>query len=139
MNAQAKPTEVVTIPIAAEDDIVRARSRGRELCRTIGFTEINQVKVATAISELARNIFQYAKQGTITLRVLETPRRGIEVVARDEGAGIADLRHILSGNYKSKSGMGMGMLGTKRLMDYFDVETGPGKVGTLVTVRKFLR
>jgi serine/threonine-protein kinase RsbT len=130
--------ETIEIPIVAEDDVVRARSRGREICRSLGFTELNQVKVATAISELARNIFQYAGSGVVILRTLDKPRRGIEIVAKDAGAGIPDLKLVLSGSYKSKSGMGMGMLGTRRLMDQFEVETGPGK-GTTITVRKFVR
>lgn len=138
MNAQTSKSEPIVIPIIAEDDIVRARSRGREVCRSLGFTEINQVKVATAISELARNIFQYAGKGSLTLRIVEGPRRGIEIVAKDEGPGIADVKLVLGGTYKSKSGMGMGLLGTKRLMDHFEVESAPGK-GTLVVVRKFLR
>jgi serine/threonine-protein kinase RsbT len=138
MNARTPKSETVVIPIVAEDDIVRARSRGREVCRALGFTEINQVKVATAISELARNIFQYAGKGSLTLTTVESPRKGIEVIARDEGKGIPDLKLVLSGSYRSKSGMGMGLLGTKRLMDFFEVETAPEK-GTVVTVRKFLR
>jgi serine/threonine-protein kinase RsbT len=130
--------ETIEIPIVAEDDVVRARSRGREICRSLGFTELNQVKVATAISELARNIFQYAGSGVVILRTLDKPRRGIEIVAKDAGTGIPDVKLVLSGSYKSRSGMGMGLLGTRRLMDQFEVETGPAN-GTTITVRKFVR
>lgn len=138
MTAQPISLAAVEISITAEDDIVRARSRGREMCRALGFTEINQVKVATAISELARNIFQYAGSGAVLLQPLDKPRRGLEIVARDKGPGVPDVKLVLSGSYKSKSGMGMGILGTRRLMDHFEIDTGPGK-GTVVTLRKFLR
>lgn len=124
------------LPIVTEDDIVRARTRGREMCRTLGFAEINQVKIATAISELARNIFHYAKTGEIILRIVSTPKRGIEVVARDRGPGIPDIKLVLSGSYKSRTGMGKGLLGARRLVDHFEVVSAPGQ-GTTVTLRKY--
>lgn len=108
------------------------------MCRDLGLTEINQVKIATAISELARNIFHYAKTGRITLRKLASPRPGIEIVASDKGPGIPDLKLVLSGNYKSRTGMGKGLLGARRLVDYFEVDSSPER-GTTVTLRKFTR
>ncbi len=136
--AKERVLDAIEIVIVVESDIVRARSAGREMCREIGFVDIHQVKIATAISELARNIFHYAKTGNITLRHLPAPISGIEVVATDKGPGIPDLKLVLSGSYRSKTGMGMGLLGARRLVDYFDVDTGPGR-GTRVTMRKFLR
>lgn len=130
--------ESLDIEIKVEGDIVRARGAGRDMCRDLGLSEINQVKVATAISELARNIFHYAQTGNITLRRLTTPRAGIEVVATDNGPGIPDLKLVLSGSYKSKTGMGKGLLGARRLVDFFEVDTGPGR-GTKVVLRKFVR
>lgn len=130
--------ESLDIAIKVEGDIVRARGAGRDMCRDLGLSEINQVKVATAISELARNIFHYAQTGNISLRKLGAPRVGIEVVATDQGPGIPDLKLVLSGNYKSKTGMGKGLLGTKRLVDFFEVDSAPGR-GTRVTLRKFVR
>lgn len=137
MNASdpSDPSQLELL-IITEDDIVRARTRGRDFCRSLGFSEINQVKVATAISELARNIFHYAKTGEIILRKLTTPKAGLEIVARDRGPGIPDVKLVLSGTYKSKTGMGKGLLGTRYLMDYFDVVTAPHR-GTTVTLRKF--
>jgi serine/threonine-protein kinase RsbT len=126
------------IPILVEDDIVRARSAGRDLCRDLGFSEINQVKVATAISELARNIFQYAKTGLVVLRTLSGARAGIEIVASDQGPGITDVPLVLGGNYRSRTGMGKGLLGARRLMDHFEIDSGPGR-GTKVTLRKYVR
>jgi serine/threonine-protein kinase RsbT len=131
-------SESMEIGIVVEGDIVRARGAGREICRELGLSEINQVKVATAISELARNIFHYAKTGNITLRRLTTPRVGIEVVATDQGPGIPDLKLVLSGAYKSKTGMGKGLLGARCLVDFFEVESSP-QTGTRVVLRKFAR
>ena len=139
MAADARPgTDALEVTIKVEGDIVRARTAGREMCRDLGLSDINQVKVATAISELARNIYHYAKTGTVTLRRLGAPRPGIEVVATDQGPGIADVTLVLSGTYKSKTGMGKGLLGAKRLVDFFEIETGPGR-GTRVVLRKFVR
>ena len=128
----------IEIDLASESDIVRARGAGRNLCRDLGFTGAMQIKVATAISELARNVIQYAGTGRVKIGSLAGQRSGIEVVVQDEGPGIGDIEQIMRGEFSSKSGMGIGMVGTKNLMDDFDVDTAPGK-GTVVTIRKFLR
>lgn len=135
-RAPKKPACVhpVSIEVREEADIVTARSRGTELCLQLGFPKVVQVKVATAISELARNIVQYAGEGEITISSMEN---GIEVVARDQGPGIEHLDTVLSGEYSSKTGMGMGLAGTKKLVDEFDIETQCG-LGTKITIRKFL-
>ncbi len=130
--------EALDIAIKVEGDIVRARGAGRDMCRDLGLSEINQVKVATAISELARNIFHYAKTGNIALKRLSAPRPGIEIIATDQGPGIPDLKLVLSGAYKSKTGMGKGLLGARRLVDFFEVDTAPER-GTRVVLRKFAR
>jgi serine/threonine-protein kinase RsbT len=95
-----------------------------------------QTKIATAIAELARNILLYAIAGEVRIAAVEAPRRGVEVAARDEGPGIADLDLVMTGNYRSKTGMGMGLRGAKRLMDTFEIDTSP--TGTNVLTRKFL-
>jgi serine/threonine-protein kinase RsbT len=130
-------TDGITIPIRAEHDVVRARTLGKDMAKQIGFSEVDQTKIATAVSELARNIFQYAGTGEVRFRRIEGKRRGIEIVARDQGPGIADTALILSGTYRSKWGMGAGLRGTKRLVDEFDLDTSPGR-GTTVRIRKFL-
>ena len=130
--------ESLDIAIKIEGDIVRARGAGRDMCRDLGLSEINQVKVATAISELARNIFHYAKTGNIALRRLAAPRAGIEIIATDKGPGIPDIKLVLSGAYKSRTGMGKGLLGARRLVDFFEVDTGPDR-GTRVVLRKYTR
>ena len=132
LNAQS-----TTIPIAEESDIVRARMAGRTLCRELGFPVSIQIRVATAISELARNIVQYVGRGTIVVKSISHPKVGIEVTAHDNGPGISNLSKVLQGQYESQSGMGLGLLGAKRLMDFFDVQTG-GPNGTTVTIRKYV-
>jgi serine/threonine-protein kinase RsbT len=102
----------------------------------MGFSMALQVKVATAISELARNIVQYAGAGEVEIGSVQGKTIGIEVVARDRGPGIPHLAEVLDGDYRSMTGMGMGLRGTRNLMDYFDVRTAAG-TGTEITVRAF--
>lgn len=128
----------LVIPVCVEADIVTARRAGSDLCGELGFSMMMQTKVATAISELARNIIHYAGQGEVLLRSLLMPRRGIEVLASDEGPGIPNLQEILSGSYRSRRGLGMGLRGTRNLVDEFEVDTAPGQ-GTRITLRVFVR
>lgn len=125
-----------TIPVREEYDIVRARGEGKRLSSVLGFPAVVQVKIATAISELARNIVLYAGAGVVVIRALRHPRVGIEITARDSGPGIRDLEGILGGTYRSRRGLGAGLRGTKALMDEFELETGHS--GTTVIIRKFL-
>ncbi|MFC1642354.1 ATP-binding protein [Myxococcota bacterium] len=124
------------IPVTSERDVVIARSIGRDLCLEIGFSVTDQVRIATAISELARNMALYTPGGTISLSVLTSPRPGISITARDTGAGIPHLDQILAGQYSSLSGLGKGLCSTRQLMDGFSVETGPN--GTEIVARKLL-
>jgi serine/threonine-protein kinase RsbT len=126
------------VPIVDETDIVTARDTGRELAVRLGFGIAAQTKIATVISELARNILQYAGQGEIRLTVLfGSARWGLEIVAWDEGPGITDLDRVLHGDFKSTTGMGKGLCGTKKLVNEFEVETSPGH-GTVVTARIYI-
>lgn len=126
---------VVRLEVNTEDDVVAARMAGRQVAEDIGFRSSEQVKIATAISELARNIVSYAKRGSIEIRALDGIEPGIEIIARDNGPGIANVDAILAGRYKSRLGMGLGLRGTKNLMDEMDIETALG-VGTTVRIRK---
>jgi serine/threonine-protein kinase RsbT len=126
----------ISIPINQESDIVTARTAGKDMTRDLGFPEVAYVKVATAISELARNILKYAGRGQVTLRRLTGARAGIEAVATDQGPGIADVDLVLSPKFRSKSGMGVGLRGTRRLMDHFEVTSQVGS-GTTVVIRKY--
>jgi serine/threonine-protein kinase RsbT len=136
--ATAAPSADLEIAVHSEQDIVLARRSARQLASQVGFDEIDQAKIATAISELARNIHRYAHTGAIRLSALPPPRPGVRIVARDAGPGIPHLEGILSGAYRSRTGLGLGILGCKRLMDEFAIESGAGK-GTCVTIAKYLR
>lgn len=134
----AEPDNTIVMDVKEEADIVRVRSTGRALCSEIGFSLTDQTKITTVISELARNIVLYAGSGTIAISRLLDGREGIEIVAHDEGPGITDIEKIMSGKYNSKSGMGMGLIGSRNLMDDFDLDSEVGK-GTTVRARKYLR
>lgn len=133
---EAEQRSEISIPIVQEGDVVAARATGREMSRELGFSEVAYVKVATAISELARNILKYAGTGRLTLRPLTGARKGIEVVASDQGPGIADIEAVLDPGYRSKTGMGAGLRGTRRLMDHFELTSQVGS-GTTVIIRKY--
>ena len=130
------------IPIAEEDDIVAARQSARELAKALGFRAIDQTRITTAVSELARNVVRYATdgRGEVTLRPLDVAGGGvgIEIVVRDEGPGIADVDLALREGYTSGRGLGMGLPGTRRLMDEMAIDSAPGR-GTTVTIRKWRR
>src|SRR5262245_27862028 len=111
-----------TVAIATDSDIVAARERGRTLVGGLGFSTTETTLVATAISELARNIVQHAQRGEIVLRPLnERGARGILVIARDRGPGIVDVQQALSGGGSRPSGGAMGLCALRRLMDEFDI------------------
>jgi serine/threonine-protein kinase RsbT len=133
-------SEIVRVAIGRELDIVTARQAGRELAAKLGFSTTEQTLIATAISEVARNIIVYAQQGEIALRVIVdlTGRGGIEVVASDRGPGIADVSLALRDGYSTKNSLGLGLPGAKRLMDEFNLASEVG-TGTTVTMKKWLR
>lgn len=123
--------------IRSDLDIVIARTLARDTAKSLGFGAIDQARIATAVSELARNIFLYAGTGTVTVREVEANgRRGIEIVCEDQGPGIADLDMAMQDGYTTSRGMGMGLPGARRLMDEFDVHTKAGE-GTTVICRKW--
>jgi serine/threonine-protein kinase RsbT len=131
---------VERIAIRGEDDIVLARQRAREVARRLGFGMVDQSRIATAVSELTRNIVRYAigGSGEVTIRPLATQATGIEIVARDEGPGIPDVALAMQEGFTSGPGMGLGLPGTKRLMDEMEIVSAPGS-GTVVTIRKWRR
>jgi serine/threonine-protein kinase RsbT len=130
---------VRVIPIASDVDIVEARMVSRSLAKYIGFDGADQVMIATAVSEVARNIIEYAKSGRVVLSVVQDRfRRGLEVVARDEGPGIADIPQALTDGFSTSRGLGLGLPGSRRLMDEFLLESKV-RQGTTVTMRKWLR
>ncbi len=129
----------VRVPIDRDADIVTARQKGRELATQCGLLSTDLAVVATAISELARNIVRYAARGEIIVRrVDENGKRGVEVVAVDEGPGIPDVTLAMQDGYSTSGGLGLGLPGTRRLMDEFEIISDFGK-GTTVTVRRWKR
>jgi serine/threonine-protein kinase RsbT len=127
------------IPIITEVDIVTARQRGRALAAELGFPSSEQALIATAISELARNIIQYAHRGDVEITVEhDGGRTGIGVVASDQGPGIPDLQSALRDGFSTGKGLGLGLPGTKRIMDDFELVSDVGK-GTRVAVKKWVR
>jgi serine/threonine-protein kinase RsbT len=132
-------TDEVQVRVDSDADIVVARQRGRDLAVRMGFSPGNATLIATAISELARNILLYAGVGEIGLgREDQNGHHGLVVVARDQGPGIADVRQALQEGYSTMRRLGLGLPGVKRLMDEFSIETGPG-TGTTVIVKKWAR
>ncbi|WP_225409844.1 ATP-binding protein [Stigmatella hybrida] len=124
------------LAIRTEADATTARFAARSLCEELGGKGFECQKVATAVSEVVRNQLSYAGGGTLQLQPHRTPRRLMRVLAQDQGPGIPDVALVLSGAYRSKTGLGMGLLGVKRLSDRFEVRTGP--TGTQVEFEVFL-
>jgi serine/threonine-protein kinase RsbT len=125
------------IPVASVNDIVTARLQGRVLAERLGFSPGEATLVATAISELARNIVQYAGKGDVVVRSAHNgTRRGIVVVARDHGPGIADVKLAVRSGYSTSGGLGLGLPGVRRIVDDFQIVSERHR-GTTVTVTKW--
>jgi serine/threonine-protein kinase RsbT len=130
-------SDEVRVPVSSDADVVTAREKGRELSARVGFSSIDMTLIVTAISEVARNILLYAKEGEILLRVENSgSRHGIVVVARDAGPGIPDLELAMRDSYSTGSGLGLGLPGARRLMDEFEIESEVAK-GTTVVMKKW--
>lgn len=127
------------IAIEHELDIVAARQAGRTLAAALGFGATDQTLIATAISEVARNIVVYARQGEVVLREIGASGRvGLEVIARDDGPGIPDIELAMRDGYSTARSLGLGLPGARRLMDELELASQVGR-GTTVTMRKWLR
>lgn len=126
----------VSIPIRVDADIVRARQAARELAGRLGFSGTDLTVIATAVSEVARNIVRFAGVGEVVVELLEEPRRGVHVLARDTGPGIPDVALALTDGYSTYHGLGLGLPGARRLMDEFAVVSETGR-GTTVTMTKW--
>ena len=135
MDAESQTT------INSAVDIVTARQRGRALALELGFNGADVTLIAAAISEVARNIVDHAKSGEILMASLNGHsggRRGIEIIARDEGPGIRDVAQAMQYGYSTRKGLGVGLPGAKWLMDEFDIMSEVGR-GTTITMRKWKR
>ena len=139
MSATADPAGVVErVAIRADYDIVEARRRLRALAAPLAYSAADLAMIATAVSELARNILEYAGEGEISLSLVRAEKRvGVSVVARDDGPGIPDLELAMTNGYSSSRGLGLGLPGSKRLVDEFEIDSQVG-VGTTVRLTKWV-
>src|SRR5690349_18446912 len=139
---------LLTLEIRYEHDVVLARQRARQIAALLGFVGQDQTRLATAVSELARNAFEYARGGRVRFEVERASRaasrgtpaeagQALVVRVSDSGPGIPDVQAVLDGRYVSRTGMGLGLVGARRLADRFEVVTGPG-AGTTVEIARFL-
>ncbi len=129
--------EEIGVPIHSEYEIVTARQKVREICSKLGFSSAEQTLVATAVSELARNIVEYAKSGEIVIQLVNSnERKGIVITARDKGPGIPNIELAMKDGYSTSNGLGLGLPGSKRIMDEFEITSKVGK-GTTVIIKKW--
>ena len=133
------PDASQAVPIASDVDIVAARQRGRDLARLAGFSGGDQTVIAAAVSEISRNIVTYAHRGEVRFRIVEDgSRRGLVIVASDEGPGIRDVDLAMQEGYSTSGGFGLGLPGARRLMDQFEIRSETGR-GTTITMTKWTR
>jgi signal transduction histidine kinase/CheY-like chemotaxis protein len=129
---------VSSIRLRYDEDVVLARQRARQLAAALGFDSQDQTRIATAVSEIARNAFRYAREGKVEFRLEGVTRpQVLSITIEDQGPGVADLAAVLDGSYHSKTGMGVGIAGARRLMDRFTIDTDPTK-GTTVSMHKIV-
>jgi serine/threonine-protein kinase RsbT len=123
--------------IRSDVDVVEARMASRALAGRVGFSGTDQVLIATAVSEIARNIVEYANGGEVLISSLSGRRKGLEIIFLDEGPGIADLSRAFEDGFTTSRGLGMGLPGARRLMDEFDIASRVGR-GTAIKMTKWL-
>jgi serine/threonine-protein kinase RsbT len=127
----------IRVAINSDQDIVSARQRGRAMATELGFSSGDATLIATAISELARNIVSYARRGEIMLKGVQgSSRVGMLIVASDDGPGIPDIRQALRDGFSTSGSLGLGLPGVRRLMDEFEITSKSGR-GTTVAVKKW--
>jgi serine/threonine-protein kinase RsbT len=129
----------VHLRITSSADVVTARQQARALASRVGFSHSNLTVIATAVSEVVRNIVEYAKEGEVTMTLINrgTYRKGVEIVAADQGPGIPEVSIVMRDGYSTRKGLGIGLPGARRLMDDFEIVSEIGK-GTTVTMRKWV-
>src|SRR5215471_1337905 len=130
-------SRLLSVALRSEQDIVDARQRARQIAAAAGFDTIDQTRIATAVSELARNALEHANGGSVEYAIEgATPPQLLIIRVIDHGMGVKKLDDVLSGRYVSETGMGIGLVGTRRLMDHFDIVST--RQGTTVTIKKLL-
>ena len=137
MMSAPSQTETWTISIDKEADIVAVRQQARELAKELHFDQFAVAALTTAASELSRNVWVHAQRGVARIRSLRNGNRvGVELEFVDHGPGIADLNRVLAGGFSTSRSLGLGLSGTKRLVDEFDIDSQPGR-GTTIVIRKW--
>jgi RNA polymerase sigma factor (sigma-70 family) len=136
LDRRQQRDDEVRIAILTDADIVAARQAARQLAARLGFSSTDLTILATAVSEMARNIVRFAGAGEIVVELIDGSRRGVQIVARDAGPGIPDIGQALTDGYSTYDGLGLGLAGARRLMDEFAVVSEPGR-GTTVTMTKW--
>ena len=132
-------SDEVRVPIASDTDLLHARQAGRELAARAGVSSGDQTVIAAAISEIARNVLMYAREGEIVMSIAGNgSASGVVIVARDHGPGIRDIEQALQDGYSTSGGFGVGLPGAKRLMDEFEIVSAVDQ-GTTVTMKKWMR
>lgn len=128
----------IQIKISTETDVVRASLKVMKMAEIIGFEKTSRYAISTAVSELARNIYKYARRGKITAHPVKIGNaKGIEIIAEDKGPGISDISNAMKDNFSTGNSLGLGLPGAKRLMDEFNIETKHNH-GTSITARKWV-
>lgn len=129
--------EICLCLIASDADIVMARQFGRRMAEDLGFSRSDQALIATAISELARNILTYAISGTLEIKRVDRGKKiGLQVIAADQGPGITDIELAMTEGFSTGKSLGLGLSGTRRIADFFNIESDPGN-GLKVTIIKW--
>ena len=131
-------TTTDTLPISNGDDIVRVRQKVRVRATEIGLSLVDQTKLITVASELARNALDYGRGGQADIETIGDPKRGVRIVFRDKGPGIPDIPRAMIDGFTSGNGLGHGLGGAKRLVDDFHIESRVGE-GTTVTIARWKR
>ncbi len=138
IEGRPEGNDTVRVPIKSDRDIIFARQKGKEMASKLGFSSTDLTLIATSISELARNIVLYANTGEIILgTVHQGEKRGLSVVASDEGRGIPDIQRALQDGFSTSHSLGLGLPGVRRLMDEFEISSEINR-GTTVSVRKWV-
>ena len=136
-GATVTVTKTETLPVRSGDDVVRVRQRVRALAVEIGLGLVDQTKIITAASELARNTLDYGGGGEVLLEIVQAGmRKGLRLIFEDHGPGIADIEQAMTDHYTSGGGLGLGLGGAKRLSNEFHIESTPG-AGTRVTIARW--
>jgi serine/threonine-protein kinase RsbT len=135
---KSEGSQAVSFAISSDYDIVKIREQAKTIAEKIGFSSAERTLIATAVSEICRNVIEYAQEGEITIKTVIRNPNGITITVCDKGPGIIDIKKAMEDGFSTRRGMGIGLPGSKRIMDEFEIESGPGK-GTKVVMSKWIK